>query len=48
MRFLTPYILQVIAAAIILIAVFVLTARLPPVSINVTIQARDITVSGDY
>ncbi len=48
MRPLLPQILQLIAAALILGAAVILAARLPPISINVTIQARDITVSGDY
>jgi hypothetical protein len=48
MRGILPYALQVIAAALILGAAVLLAARLSPISINLTIQARDITVSGDY
>jgi len=48
MRPLLPQILQLIAAALVLGAAVLLAARLPPVAINLTIVARDITVSGDY
>lgn len=48
MRDLLPYAMQIIAAALILGAAVILSARLPPVAINLTIVARDITVSGDY
>lgn len=48
MRALLPYTLLVIAAALVMGAAVILSARLPPVAINLTIVARDITVSGDY
>jgi hypothetical protein len=48
MKTLLPYGIQLIAAVIILAAVLILTARLPPISVSVSIVARDITVSGDY
>jgi hypothetical protein len=47
-RALFPYFIQLIAAAIILAAVLILVARLPPITVHVSIQARDISVSGDY
>ncbi len=48
MRPLLPHILQLIAAALILGAAVILAARLPPITVSVSINARDITVSGDY
>lgn len=48
MRNLLPYLIQLAAAAIILAAVLILTARLPPIQVSVSILANDITVSGDY
>jgi hypothetical protein len=48
MRPLLPQILQVIAAALILGAAVLLAARLPPITVSVSITARDIIVSGDY
>jgi len=43
-----PYLIQLAAAALILAAVLILTARLPPIAVTVSILANDITVSGDY
>jgi hypothetical protein len=48
MRDLFPYFLQLAAAVIILAAVLILAARLPPITVSVSVIARDITVSGDY
>jgi hypothetical protein len=47
-RALLPCALQLIAAAIILAAAVLLATRLPPIAVNISIIARDITVSGDY
>jgi len=43
-----PYALQLIAAALILGAAVLLATRPPPITVHVSIQARDISVSGDY
>ncbi len=48
MRNLFPYFLQLIAAVIILAAVLFLVTRLPPITVSVSVTARDICVSGDY
>jgi hypothetical protein len=48
MKTLLPYAIQLIAAALILGAAVLLATRLPPIAVNISIIARDITVSGDY
>lgn len=48
MRDLLPSLIQLAAAALILGAAVLLATRLPPIAVNVSITARDISVSGDY
>jgi hypothetical protein len=48
MRDTIPSLIQLAAAALILGAAVLLATRLPPITVHVSIHARDISVSGDY